>query len=278
MTRKAIAIHGMLKIPNPVVAFLLICLGFIGFWLIFTWFFQIEESSAGLGVILFDQGLEQIYSPKKAIVERWFFEEGDEYKKGDVLALLKPLQEFSEKSTELIAQDNKQIAEIIAYPGSLVELGQGLAIVTSKADVKNDLELLGFVSSLDGKKLSSGMKVKVFPTTVDKQHFGFMWGEVKKLGKLPISKASLSSLIKIPELAKYIRQELKAEPFLVKISLNKDEAHKTGYKWQGAGPDFTLDSGTIASFGVIQDQKPLLFSLWPALKSYVGFFEARDVY
>lgn len=232
--------------------------------LIFSAWYRVALTVDGLGIILFKGGIEQLRSPSNATVEKWFFEEGDAIARGDILMSLRShVPPFL--NHEIKAQAAAIIAEIIAYPGSKVEVGDGLALLTANGDKRSDLELIGFVSSLEGKKLHEDMLVKIVPTISDEYSDGVLQGVVKRVGKLPASKTAVNSLVKIPELAKYIRNQIEAEPFLVVISLEKNEQHISGYKWSGPGPGFQLDSGLIAHFRVVYQEKSLLKLLWPWL-------------
>jgi hypothetical protein len=236
----------------------------LALFLIFSAWYSVPLVVDGLGIILFKSGIGQLTSPINATVEKWFLEEGDAFLRGDALVNLKShVPPFL--NNEIKAAEPAIIAEIIAYPGSRVEAGDALALLTANGDKRSDLELTGFVSSLEGKKIAPGMPVFISPTIIDEYSHGTLRGVVKRVAKLPASKASLNSLVKIPELAKYIRNQIEAEPFLVVISLVSDEKHLTGYMWIGPGPRFQLDSGLIANFQVIHEEKSLLKISWPWL-------------
>lgn len=230
----------------------------------FTILYKIPEKIDGVGLILLKGGLKQILSPKNGVVEYYVKEEGDVIQKGEVVAFIKSLDEH-ETTQPIIAHADGIIAEIIAYPDTQVSLGQPLAIITHQGDPYSDLELIGFVSSLEGKKISPNMPALITPSIIDPNTFGYLQGEVTKVGRLPMSKAAIQSVIKIPEVAHYIREQIDAEPFVVNLSLSKDVGSKTGYAWTGPGPNFGLDSGIIADFFIITSQKSLAERLFPSL-------------
>ncbi|OPZ23986.1 MAG: hypothetical protein BWZ03_00327 [bacterium ADurb.BinA186] len=238
--------------------------------IIFGSLYRISLKVNGLGIILFKGGLSELSSPEQATVEQWFFEEGDAVSPGAVILSIKShVPPF--KSIDIKAVDAALIAEIIAYPGTKVDAGDALAFLSSHGDKRSDLELIGFVSSLDGHKLRPGMKVSIVPSISDSYREGVLLGEIRRVGKLPASKSAISSLVKIPELAKYIRSRIEAEPFLVVISLLRDEHHVSGYQWRGQGSRFPLDSGLIAYFQAEYDERTLLQMYWPWL--HLRFWE-----
>lgn len=242
-------------------------LGFFVAFFIFISLYRISLTTDGLGIILFKGGMGQLSSTQSATVEKWFLEEGDAFKTGDKLVSLRShLPPF--RLDALKANDAAILAEVVAYPGTKVEPGDALAFLSAHGDKRSDLEVIGFVSSLEGKKIHSGMRVSIMPTITNEYRDGILLGEVKRVGKLPVSKAAINSLVKIPELAKYIRSRIEAEPFLVVINLQKDQLQPSGYRWQGRGPPFVLDSGLLAYFRVEYEQKTLLETFWPWLTSW----------
>lgn len=219
----------------------------------------------GLGILLLKGEIYQVISKENAFISSWQVEEGDEIKKGDLLLLMRNDQ----NEYEVLAQQPGIVAEITAYGDSMVRRGDTLAVITSTGDVRNDLEVVGFVSSLEGKKLSLGLKAKIIPSIVDENIYGYLKGQVVKVGKLPMSKSAIQSVIKIPQVAKYIRSQIEAEPFLVRINLDKDANHITGYKWSKKGFITPLDSGIITTFDIVYEEIPWLYLLWP---SFIKWF------
>jgi hypothetical protein len=224
--------------------------------LIFAVFYKFPRRIKGLGIIMLQGRLSEIISPDDGVLRSWLIEEGDSLKEGDIVASMRPHN--SDKDLDIKSAHEGIVAEIISYGGSVIKRGQSLALMTPHGDLRNDLELIGFVSSLEGKKIQKNMKVKVWPTISEAHHDGALLAYVKDVGKLPMSKSALQSIIKIPSLATYIRNNIKAEPFLVIIRFEKDSASKSGYRFSKGGPPFELDSGIIADFDVIYDEQSLL--------------------
>jgi multidrug resistance efflux pump len=230
--------------------------------LIFAAFFRVESQADGIGVLLIKGAIDRVTSPRDGTISDCFYEEGDFVKKGSVIALLQSFK--AEEKIEIIAHADGLIAEISAYPGSFVSQGETVAIMTEQGDPRKDLELTGFVSSLVGKRLKPGMPVKIRPSITNARSDGELLGVLKSVAKLPASKAAILSLLKVPELAKFIQKKIEAEPFLVMISLTQDDAHESGYAWTGPGLKNILDSGVIAEFSVTFAKERLLAFLWPS--------------
>lgn len=214
----------------------------------------------GVGILLMGGELKQIVSPVHGVVESWLVEEGDSINNGDEVALVRAADDDS--LVKVNANSSGVVAEIISYAPAQIRKGQALAIVTSHGDVTRDLELVGFVSSLDGKLIQPGMKALISPSIIDVHRDGNLLGTVKRVGKLPMTKEAVLSVVKIPEIAKYIRSKIEAEPFVVVISLDYNTTNMTGYRWNGPGPTTLLDSGIFANFDVIYQETSMLSRLW----------------
>lgn len=236
--------------------------------IVFLMLNSLPEVVHGVGVLLYKGGLKQITSPYSAVVVSYTKEEGDYVNRNDIIAFVRPHNSYEEKP--ILAHHFGVIAEIIAYPDSDIIKGHPMVILTDSKNPQSDLEMIGFVASLDGKKITQGMKVLVTPSIVDPLVTGYMLASVSKVGKLPMSKSSVQSLVKIPELGHYIKENLHAEPFMVMAMPLLRADHITGYAWSGPGPNIMLDSGIIAHFKVIIAEDSLLKKILPFFTRFKG--------
>lgn len=262
LPRRRYAIHRRHSEMSFMPWILLLVLAAAGL-VVFAALFKVPERVFGLGLALVEGELRQILSPTRGTVERFLKEEGDSIRVGDPVAIIQ-IDDGEDEFKTVFAQFDGVIAEIIAYPNTVVKKGQALTLVTKGDDNLHGLEILGFVSSLEGKAIKPGMKAQVFPSITKPYVHGHIVATVKRIGKLPMSLSAVQSAIKIPEVGNYIRNKLDAEPISVTLTLEKDPTHKTGYRWSGAGPDYEIDSGMITDFAVIIDEPSLLSYLWPS--------------
>lgn len=229
--------------------------------LVLAYLIVIPETVPGLGMLLFKGELGQIVSHRAGVITSWLKEEGDTIHAGEKLAEM--VEHDTEKTIAIVAPHTGVIAEITAFNNTAVQKGQTLAIISHEGDPRNDLELTGFVSSLDGKKIKPGMVALIDPTISDVSRHGQMMARVKRVGKLPVTKAAILSILKIPEMSEFIRNQIQAEPFVVVLEPIKDDKTKTGYQWTGPGPDDVLDSGIFARINIVVDRQRLLHMLAP---------------
>jgi hypothetical protein len=243
---------------------LLALLGLVIFCLsVLTVLWHVPKKIDGLGFILVNGAINQVQSTHSGTVMEWLVEEGDHVNAGDPIAKVALVAD--PKIMDVVrAVSAGEIAEILAYPGTVVEKNQALVLLTAIQEAGSSLEVMAFVSSLSGKKITANMVAEIRPTIFNPHREGFLLGHVKRVGKLPVSKSALGSLIKIPELAKYIRSQIEAEPFLITIAVDSDASHESGYSWVGHG-GFSLDSGILANVSVIVARPTLFELLFPTL-------------
>ncbi len=234
--------------------------------LLSSYFVVIPETVHGLGMLLFKGELGHVVSSRSGTITSWFKEEGDAISPGEKIAEM--VDHDSEKVIEISARQHGIIAEITSFSDTLVQRGQTLAIISHDGDPRRDLELTGFVSSLDGKKIQPGMLALIDPTTTNAAQHGQLMARVKKVGKLPVTKAAISSILKISEVADFIRNQIQAEPFMVILEPIKNESTSSGYSWTGPGPSSVLDSGVFARMSVVIDERRLLGMLLPTPPSW----------
>jgi hypothetical protein len=229
--------------------------------IILSYFTVIPDKVHGLGMLLFKGELDHIVCPRTGTLLQWDKEEGDVIHRGEKLATI--LDHKTDEMVDVISRVDGVIAEVIVFGNSFVERGQSLAVISHEGDPRHDLELTGFVSSLDGKKIEPGMMAMINPTITKQYEHGYLLARVKRVGKLPLTKAAVLSIIKIPEVADFIREQIRAEPFMVVLEPIKNEKNITGYRWTGPGPRMALDSGVFADFVITVDEERLLTKLIP---------------
>ena len=229
--------------------------------IVLSYFTMIPDKVHGLGMLLFKGELNHIVCPRTGTLVQWMKEEGDVIHRGDKLATI--VDHKTGGIVDVIATVDGVIAEVIVFSNTFAERGQTLAVISHEGDPRRDLELTGFVSSLDGKKIEPGMVALINPTITKPYSHGYLRARVKRVGKLPLTKAAVLSILKIPEVADFISEQIRAEPFMVVLEPLKSDTSVTGYQWTGPGPRVALDSGVFADFVIVADEERLLAELVP---------------
>ena len=172
---------------------------------------------------------------------------------------------------QIVAPSDGKIVSVDVRKGDIV--GQGSAIVSLAKTGSNvkALEAAIYVPVSDGKKITEGMEVKIYPSTVQKEEYGYMIGTVVEVPDYPVSTETVMATLGNESLV----QELtgKGAPLEVKVDLVADENTISGYAWSSKkGATVNVENGTLCSAAVVvAEQRPISMVI-PILKQkYLPF-------
>ena len=133
-----------------------------------------------------------------------------------------------------------------------------------------DLEAITYVGGTEGKRIQPGMKVKLSPSTVEVEEFGFIWGTVTYVSEYPSSHKGILRVLGNEQLASTF-MSTSSPPIAVRLSLDRDSSTYSGFKWtSGEGPPTMIRTGTICYAKIEVDESSpveLLFIKFNKLKS-----------
>jgi HlyD family secretion protein len=200
----------------------------------------------------------------------------------------KQLQEQSSMRETRIDEARRQIAElqgqmegnsrvVSSYTGRVVEVDTGPGkLVTPDARIltletldTTPLEGVIYIPAGDGKKVQPGMQVRVSPSTVRAEEFGFMVGTVKSISTFPSTPESMMSILANGKLVQDLTGS--SAPLKVIATLELDPTTKSGYKWSSPnGPPVGVFGGTLCSASiVVSERKPIGFVI-PLVRETLG--------
>ena len=144
----------------------------------------------------------------------------------------------------------------------------GEPIVSIQADAQN-LELVAYVPSLQAKDIKNGMGVQVSPSTVKREEYGFMKGEVVYVSDYPATAAALMRNFENESLAKALSSSGPVTE--VRVALNSDRSTSSGFQWSTAkGPAITITSGTICGVQIVTRRQPPASLVFPYIRKKLG--------
>ena len=160
---------------------------------------------------------------------------------------------------------NGRIVELLVNPGDLIKTGSPLISMEVSAQQATDLEAIIYVSPQEGKLLSKAMRVRISPSTVESEEYGYMTGEVDKVSEYPATQEGMFKTLGNHEL---VQTFLKGSPpIAVYIKLDKDEATFSKFKWTSIkGPDVAIKSGTLCRSDIVVEKRRPISLLMPGLK------------
>ncbi len=176
-----------------------------------------------------------------------------------------------EDSSKIISPYAGKVVQIVAAIGKSVASGE--AIVTLELIGKNikDIEAIVYVPIGEGKLVKPGMDIRISPTIVKKEEYGFILGKVTKVSEYPVTSARILELLANDQLVTSITNS--GAVLEVKADLISDKTTYSGYKWSTEkGPPLKIQSGTFCeSLVTYKTERPINLVI-PILKKWTGIY------
>jgi HlyD family secretion protein len=165
------------------------------------------------------------------------------------------------------------VVEVLVNPGRVVGVGD-IVVTLEVANRVNELEAVIYMPPNDGKKVRPGMEVKVSPSTVEVEVYGYIEGLVKHVSEYPASKAGMERVLGNTDLANAFSTG--EPPIAVIVELLTDTATVSGYQWTSLeGPDDDIRSGTLCNaYITVETQRPISL-LFPTIKKEMNLSTRR---
>jgi len=158
------------------------------------------------------------------------------------------------------------VAEVRATEGETVGPDD---VVATVAQGRKEIEVLGFLSPLDGRRVETGMTAHVVPTSIKMAEFGAMLGEVVSVSERPVSLAQIVELLRDETLAEKFVQD--GVPYLARVRLLTDPATPSGFRWSaGQGPPFPIRVGSLVGLGVVVREQAPVSLVVPAVRQFMA--------
>ncbi len=123
------------------------------------------------------------------------------------------------------------------------------------------LDVLIYVSPVEGKRVEPGMPVLVSPGTVRREEFGSMTGTVESLSEFPASLSGIMAALQNQELATAFSSG--GSPYPGRVALTPDPSTASGFMWTSPrGATVNITPGTLASVEIrVASQPPVTLAL-----------------
>ncbi len=171
-------------------------------------------------------------------------------------------------SSRIGSEYRGRILEITGASGQIVSAGQRLGSVEAE-DPRGKLVAVTYFQVADGKKINKDIPIRITPTTVERERFGSINGQVISVSPFPVTTDAVTNVVGNHEIA----QELTDGASRIEVfsALVEDPATVTGFKWtSGAGPDVEITAGTTVSVrATIDFRRPITFVI-PILRRWSG--------
>jgi len=177
---------------------------------------------------------------------------------------------------EYTEQRNSGVTVICHYSGrvieKLVESGSPVSakdrIITVEQENTSMLAVI-YVPAGEGKKVIPDQEIRISPSTVKAEEYGFILGKVTSVSYFPSTPDGMKVVLRNEELVKELSS--KGSPIEVTADLYPDPATKSGYKWSSSqGPPTGIFSGTLATAQIVVQRQPPVEFVIPKIKEIMG--------
>ena len=159
-----------------------------------------------------------------------------------------------------------RVLELMVDPGNLV--APGMRLLTLEA-MEGPIDAILYIPAGDGKKVKPGMPVRISPSTVKQEEYGFILGEVKKTSEYPVTPEGMARVLRNEQLVGTLTGEV--APIEVVATLFPDETTTSRFRWSSSeGPPHEVFTGTICSASVIVEEKRPISYVLPIFKEALG--------
>jgi HlyD family secretion protein len=184
----------------------------------------------------------------------------------DAVRRLGEVEAQTAASSAVAAPVAGRVTEIKVSDGAVVAAGMPIASIQSGGE---GLDLVLYVPPEHGKKVRPGMPVRIEPSTVRKDEYGTLLGEVASISEFPVTPQGMQAVLQNTALVQEFGA--KGPPYAARVRLIEAEGASGRYRWSsGDGPPVTINAGTLARARItIKQQRPIALVI-PLLKQATG--------
>ncbi len=246
----------LMEVTNPRGWAALLALGLLLFAAI-LWAFlgTIPTKVTGQGVLLAPGGVKEAISTFPGQITSLNVDVGDRVEAGEVVAQVAETDRVT--PTTIVSPYAGRVLEIKVDDGDLIERGTPILSIEALDEEPGELEVALYLPAAEGKKVRPGMSVQIAPSTVERERFGLLLGEVVSVGKFPVTRQGMLRVLGSEPLVEALSTG--GPQIQVRADLTPDPDTPSGYTWSSsAGPPDPITSGTLCQVWItIREQRPL---------------------
>lgn len=162
-----------------------------------------------------------------------------------------------------------RLIEVTTFVGERVRAGDRLGRVEIDAPGA-PLMALAYLPIADGKRTRPGARIVVSPSTVERERYGGIVGEVVSVSSYAVTTLAVANQIGDAEVARTLLGGESRIEVLARLELDPDS--ESGFRWTSGGgpPDLPISAGTTARVRTtLEERAPISFVL-PFLRDTTG--------
>lgn len=170
------------------------------------------------------------------------------------------------RTTQITATVEGRIVELRKNAGDRVRAGEVIAVVEPPSAA---MQAIVYVNSATGKRIGRGKEAQISPSTVKREEYGFMKGDVESISEFPATPDSMMNALRNSSLVEELLGG--SSKIEMRAVLRRDPHTPSGYQWSSSsGPPFKVNSGTRVNVSVVVDRQRPIAKVLPFLRSTVG--------
>ncbi len=176
------------------------------------------------------------------------------------------LRKELEVSANVVSPYSGEVIELRVAPGSAVTAG--VPMLSIQLDV-DQLDVLVYVPSSMAKQIRIGLDAQISPSTVRREEYGYLRGEVTSVANYPATPAALMRNFQNEPLVNSLTGGGPVTE--VNVRLFVDAKTPSGYRWSSPlGPRVKLSSGTLVSAQIVTRRQRPIDLVIPSVKELLG--------
>ena len=167
------------------------------------------------------------------------------------------------EASEIKATIDGKISDLAISVGDMVGQGNEVAKIQKGTEVDNIV--VCYVPVGDGRKVQEGMKVLIYPSTVNRQEYGHMEATVLSVDEYITSTTDMQKQLGNQNLVEAFMQNGPVVEVVCELRESTDTV--SGYYWSSnKGASVMIEGGTMIEASVVVSEKPPISLLIPFLK------------
>ena len=160
------------------------------------------------------------------------------------------------------------VMQLMVSAGTAVAFGTPILSLTSDESTRT-MKNLCYFSVKDGKKIKQGMTIQVTPSTVKRERYGSIIGEVVSVSSFPVSREAAMNIVGSKELAFALTGQGAMIEVETKLQGALSPDSESGYEWTSKNPPVAMSQGTTTVNRVrVDDRAPITYVL-PLIRSWL---------
>jgi HlyD family secretion protein len=163
-----------------------------------------------------------------------------------------------------------RVVDLRAARHAVVTPGTPIMTLVPSGDPTRNLQAILYVGAEEGRRIQAGMMAEVSPSTVKREKYGFLIGEVRSVSAVPIDPGTIKARLQNQDLVDSIIKQM-GVVLEVRIALQADPATVSRLRWSSPnGPPVSITEGTLCTARVTVEQQPPIALVIPLLKKETG--------